>query len=479
MKNTSIYFLLLLVTQTFSNQILQAQSIVSTEIMDEMSADDLTNQVGFPAMNGVVAYKVLYVTTGTDLLPDTASGVVVIPDEVTENGIIAYQHGTTSGPTDVPSNRSSEYTLALALGGQGYIVSVADYLGLGESRGFHPYVHAATEASAGIDLLIGARDLAHQSGFESIPNIFVSGYSQGGHGAMAMAQALQERMTDDLWVTAVSAMSGPYSLSGTMSDLVFESEENYHYPSYLAYIVMGYQEAYGDIYGNLSDVFRDVFIEDLEMFYRGEINLNDLNGRMITTSLLEYQSLKPYNLLQVEFLEAVQSDSLHPMNVALRDNDTYQWIPEFPMRIFYCSGDDQVPYRNSVVADSFMNASGAEDVMSMDLGEDLDHGDCSLPAFLATLNFFNTFLQPSFVSTSSNLKQIRLFPNPVQDRLFIEDERLISGTTIIISDFHGKVIRRTSYSLSGISVSALKSGIYSLSYLQGGELQHGTFIVQK
>ena len=41
----------------------------------------------------------------------------------------------------------------------GYVVCAPDFVGLGDSPGVHPYVHAKTEASAAIDMLRAAREL--------------------------------------------------------------------------------------------------------------------------------------------------------------------------------------------------------------------------------------------------------------------------------------------------------------------------------
>ena len=36
--------------------------------------------------------------------------------------------------------------------GNGYFTVMADYLGMGEGEGFHPYIHARSQATAAIDL---------------------------------------------------------------------------------------------------------------------------------------------------------------------------------------------------------------------------------------------------------------------------------------------------------------------------------------
>ena len=57
-----------------------------------------------------------------------------------------------------------------------------DYIGMGESPGLHPYVHGESEATATIDMIRAAREFITDS-LNLIDNhqVFLSGYSQGGH----------------------------------------------------------------------------------------------------------------------------------------------------------------------------------------------------------------------------------------------------------------------------------------------------------
>lgn len=73
----------------------------------------------------------------------------------TQLPMVVYEHGTTSGPTDVPSQLRGGFEVAMGYAAFGFITLAPDYLGLGDSRGFHPYVHAATEASASLDMING------------------------------------------------------------------------------------------------------------------------------------------------------------------------------------------------------------------------------------------------------------------------------------------------------------------------------------
>jgi len=456
----------------------QGQELVQSTIVEELSAIALTAQTGFVAKNAITVYQVSYLTTGINGMPDTASGLIVLPVTDKLKGIVAYQHGTTDGPTDVPSNLNSEAGLVKALAGQGYVGTAADYLGLGSSRGFHPYVHADTEASAGVDLLLAGLDLAKMQGFDSIEHVFVTGYSQGGHAAMAMAQAIQEGNYDGLEVTAAAPMSGPYDLSTVMEAQGLTDTIEYLFPSYMIYLILGYQEVYGNIYENLEDVFIPEVIPAIRTFYEGSIGLSALNGSLLG-ELANYPVLSPGYLLTDAFRTSIQSDTLHPLQVALADNDTYKWVPEFPMRMFYCMQDDQVNFNNSLVAEAFMQSNGAEDVEAKDVFSAGDHGACVLPAVLSTLAFFDQFAMTTALK-GRDIEFAKVYPNPASDYIRVELPGDYGSYDYTIYDHQGQLIasERSVHEVV-IDVSSYPSGIYHL-LLEGksGRFQNN-FIIHR
>lgn len=463
----------------FNAQFSSAQSIISTEILEELSQNELTLLTSVNALNGVIVYKVNYLTNGSDNQPDTASGLVVLPDDTTVVRLLAYQHGTTDGREDVPSRNNNEALLAKALAGQGYIVSAADYLGLGDSRGFHPYVHAATEASAGVDLLLASRDLASMRGFSAVEQIFVTGYSQGGHAAMAMAQAIQERSTDDLFITAAAPMSGPYSISSVMKDVTLLDTSEYFFPAYAAYTLLGYQEVYGNLYDSLEQVFKPQFIPMINAFYEGNIGLGNLNVFLIDQLTTDFGGSIPVNLFNDQFLDSFINDSLNSVNIALADNDTYLWVPQFPMRLFYCTGDDQVNFMNSLVAEEYMKNNGAADIQAIDVFPPGDHGECVFPAVLATLAFFNEFPVSTSTVERSTWSDLEVFPNPVTDQLTLKAPDLSNGQLRIYNQLGISVLSIKNFNGSALNVSNLPPGIYHLILSGKGEIWRGQFIIQR
>lgn len=455
---------------------LNSQHLHTVEFIESLTASELNNQTSIEVQNGIDLYKVTYFTTGSDGMPDTASGLFVVPDlDTDEHPVLIYHHGTSSSKTLVPSALELEFNLYAGLGGIGYTVLAPDYLGMGESRGFHPYVHRATQASASIDLLHAFTEWVDAGHTGWNQQLFLTGYSQGGHASMSTHWELETNYSQQYPVTAAAHLSGPYSISGVMFDHMM-SEVDYLYLSYIPNAVLGFQEVYGDLYEDLEDIFKPQFIDNINLFYNGEIDLVDLNIRMIFTLYNLCNCTHPRQLFNPEFVDKMENEPNNLFMEHLRDNDTYAWGPQAPTRLFYCTGDDQVPYLNSVVADSAMRANGALDFDSEDFGN-LNHGGCATPAGTSTIDFFAEFLETSS-SLEKSLDRIEIYPNPsrgVIDIQGIENLRLVH---LSLYDLHGRLLRQMGPSTT-MDLSEFADGIYLLKIEGENEVDTRKIVLQK
>ncbi len=111
----------------------------------------------------------------------------------------------------------------------------------------------------------------------------------------------------------------------------------------------------------------------------------------------------------------------HPWWRALIDNDNYDWLPLNPLRMYYCTSDEQIAYTNALIAESTMNNNGALDVQAVNMGDN-DHGGCILPALSSAFNWFQTLRTPCNISslTSRNLISYDIYPNPFTNKLNIQ-----------------------------------------------------------
>lgn len=470
--NLSLGILLLTAGATAQNR------LVKTRPMGTITKSELALTYGPLVQYSISTYKVWYLTTGVDNKPDTATGLVVFP--VVENKalpLLCYQHGTVDGPSDVPSERKGGWELAGVGAALGYVAVAPDYLGLGESRGFHPYVHAATEASAAIDLLYAAKEFAEKQNFPLNGQLYLTGYSQGGHASMALHRELERSHSKVFPISAAAHLSGPYSISGeTFKRLL--SDEPYYYVGYTAWVALSYNQMY-NIYDKIDKLLKQPYANMAMQFYRHEIGLSDLNRMLIDT--LTKRHGKPISrfMFQDSLLENVNKNPNHPFLLAMRDNDVYDWAPKAPTRIFYCKADDQVTYRNSVLADSIMQLRGAKDVKSADVLSTANHGQCVQPAVLQAVVFF-AGIQAQIATSTRDLPTlpVRMYPNPARE--FTRLENLPKSGQIILSNVQGQIVFRSNINnpYMDIPLQGLSKGIYSVQLLSAQGIWHNKLLVQ-
>jgi dienelactone hydrolase len=107
------------------------------------------------------------------------------------------------------------------LGSYGYAVVVPDYLGLGTSPGYQTYLHAGSEATCVVDALRAGRSLCSSNRVSLNGQLFLTGFSQGGHVTMAAHRELEAFHTNEFTVTASAPCAGTYDLGGvTLEDIL-------------------------------------------------------------------------------------------------------------------------------------------------------------------------------------------------------------------------------------------------------------------
>lgn len=346
-------------------------------ILDALSVPDgLVN-----AQYEVDFYKINYRTIHPNGDSVDVTGAIAVPKNVDcPVPLASYQHGTVASKTNVPSYENGESQIGILYASGGYAVAMPDYIGLGDSPGIHLYVHAESQADAALDLLRAAEEMQADLGFEWNDQLFVFGYSQGGHATAALHRMIQEEAGDEFTVTASAPMSGPYDISGVQAE-VLTNNEPYPTPGYLPYVVLSYNEVYGTLYDELSDVFKPEYAEIIPDLFDGTNSMGFINNQFPDI---------PNEMLLPEVFEAFQNDPEHPIRVALEDNDVYDWAPQAPTRLYYCNQDDQVGFMNSVVAEEAMIANGAPDLEAID-GGPFDHGGCAPLALISGYLFFENY----------------------------------------------------------------------------------------
>jgi len=142
---------------------------------------------------GAQAWRVMYLSTDLEGRAIAVTGTVVAPEgqSAAPRKVIAWAHGTTGiRPACGVSHTVDPYQQTPAIArmlGQGFVVTITDYPGLG-TPGTHPYMVGRVAAQSVLDSVRAARQIpAVNAGDEFV----VWGASQGGNSALWTAQLAQ------------------------------------------------------------------------------------------------------------------------------------------------------------------------------------------------------------------------------------------------------------------------------------------------
>jgi len=192
-----------------------------------------------------------------------------------------------------------------------------DYLGLGQGRGIHPYHHAKSEAIACIDMLRWVRDYCYNHDSKWNGQLFLLGYSQGGHATMAMHREIETYYPDEFIVSASAPLSEAYDISGVQAS-VLESDMVYPSPGYLPFLLFAYLEVYGNLYDSIQQLLIEPYATTIPPFLDMTHGMGEIDDAMTDVSR---------DTIQPDIFSSYMADTNHLLRHALRDNDVYHWTP--------------------------------------------------------------------------------------------------------------------------------------------------------
>ena len=452
-----------------------AQVLISDSLLLTYTQQDLIAEGVGGASYGVTVHRLIYNTVDPFGEPTIASGAVVLPTAAPCSlSLASYMHGTILDREDVPSRLSNECLVGYFLGGYGYVAALPDYLGLGDSPGQHPYMHAQSEATASIDMLRATREFCAQRGIGLNGQLFLVGYSQGGHTCMATHRMIESLYPEEFQVTASAPCSGPFDASGVQA-AVITSDQPYPAPYYLPYVLLSYGRIYPGLFNEVSEVFDAPYDVLLPPLFEGN------NGSGAVDDVMPDV---PSEIIVDAVLEAFITEADHPFRVALRDNDVYDWTPVSPVRMIYCEADDHVSYRNSVVALDAMQANGATSVSAVSAGASFDHGSCAFPALFAAKAWFDELHTPCTDVGVNDMAEAgwKFWPQPCSDELWIQlPEHFRDGGDWSLYQSDGRVVRRGNYGVAEqqrLDLSGVSAGTYHVELRSAAQRAFRTLVVE-
>lgn len=282
------------------NPPLRVTSLTASAFQGNLSASSngqsLLAVAGAPKC-GISFYYIQYGTVGGAGEATNATGALMVPSgsDPSCSGarpIVLYAHGTTTDKAyniaNIIDSTNAAYgesaLVAATYAAQGFIVVAPNYAGYDASKlSYHPYLNADQQSKEMIDALTAARKALPNVGAADSGKLFVTGYSQGGHVAMATHKALQAAGQT---VTASAPMSGPYALAA-LGDAVYYGNVNLGSTVFTPLLSTSYQKAYGNIYTNLTDLYSPAYASGIDTLLPSTTPITTLfqQGKLPQTTL--------------------------------------------------------------------------------------------------------------------------------------------------------------------------------------------------
>jgi acetyl esterase/lipase len=251
---------------------------------------------------GVDFYYIKFWTVGGAKEPTQSSGALMVPTGGAGCGgprpIVLYAHGTQTNQAlniaDVTDPANTEGALVAAMfAAQGYIVVAPNYAGYDISTlGYHPFLNAVQQSGEMMNILTAARTALPKtmtSATSDNGQLFVTGYSEGGHVAMATERALQAAGAT---VTAAAPMSGPYALEA-FGDAIFFGRVDLGSTAFAPLATTSYQHAYGNIYTATTDIFSPTYAKGIDTLLPSKTPINTLFATGLLPETALFNSTTP------------------------------------------------------------------------------------------------------------------------------------------------------------------------------------------
>lgn len=358
----------------------------TTQSLKALWKENKLPRIIVPVKYDVDIYEITYYAKFIDGSMRKASGIYYVPKNIKKKAgaTLVFCHGTELFKGRQISDKDGQQGICLGSATNGYYALYPDYFGIGSGEGNHIYQHAESEASAVIHMLYAVDELNKKLGVTTNGQLFLTGYSQGGHASFATHKYLEQLNDPRFKVTASSPMSGAYDMNGDQRDYM---NQPYPHPFYLPYLLVSYQEAYNILPGaNIYSIFNAPYDSLLPHYFEGE--------RKHTLGSLDAILPKvPIKVVKDSFVKIFESDPNFPFKQRLEENNLYDWMPKAPVQLCYCQGDREVNYKNSIKVYNEMTRRGKKDIKLNNLSPKLDHNTCALFAVMATIGYFDRFVK--------------------------------------------------------------------------------------
>jgi len=300
----------------------------------------------------VKVLSITYYTEDKDGNQILTSGAFFIPQGTDNLPLLCTPHGTETKRDKVASvapTNSTEGIIGLMTASMGYFTVLPDYPGFGVSEIMHPYIHAKSLVPCVIDFMRAGKSYASENQITLDERIFLTGYSEGGYISLITQKTIEENYSDELNLTAVAPMAGPYDLKG-MIDTVFLSTGNFT-SAYAAYFLTAYNELYN--WNRLDDIFNSSYSSIIPGLFDGSKTWGEIISQLPPTFS---------EIMNPDFVSNYNNGNEPEVLAAIQENTILDWTPQTPIHFFHGDADTTSPYQNVLTAIDKFTVNGATSI---------------------------------------------------------------------------------------------------------------------
>jgi len=293
--------------------------------------------------SGFYLYRITYKTKNFKNAETLVSGLLAVPHNKNIKGIVSYQHGTNTERDDAPSKPSTEgIGISCLFAGNGYMVLIPDYIGLGISQEIPTYMHNESSVKAVKDFLITGAKIIRQLTEGKNQNLYLLGFSQGGSVTAAVQRELEINNTTGLTLKASACIAGAYNLKDISVPYAIANKSI----MYLGYIANSYSHIYNH---DLSTLIKINYLNLLPALYDGSKSADFIEKAL---------PKEPDSLYTQETIADINTGNNDWFTTSLSQNETYMWKPNTKMRLYYGTKDVDVSPQDAISAYNYMKNSG-------------------------------------------------------------------------------------------------------------------------
>ena len=286
-----------------------------------------------PVATGVDLYRITYWST-TAGAPVLVSGLMSVPQGGLPRGTVLWMHPTNAARSQSISRPSLEGVSAAAIfAGGSYLLLAPDLVGLGVSHAPQAYLYSPSTIAVTLDFLNAARRVAADLGKIWRSELYIAGFSQGGHSTAVIHRELERRLDPAWQVKASAAIAGAYNLAGAVFPFALQGKSSRD-TMYLGLLAISYATYDGH---PLESVLAPATAPLMRRLLDGD-HASEISAKA---------PADPRSIFTPQFLADFDAGRSNWFIAAMRANAADDWAPKAPLRAYVGDADLDAPPTDS------------------------------------------------------------------------------------------------------------------------------------